>query len=496
MPAFSSYLGLTLPGFEEYVDSWNTPNNGNFVLIDSSLQAVATEIVAARQSKASLLGFLQVAHNADGTLLAAPEVIRARVSPVFGFKSGTGQALPLKARLDSLDYELYLARYGQASLIDSFAFARSGITSLIVTGAVDGTGAPAWLGSTSATVRVDGTSPAINLLIAGYPGRVRTSRSILMTGATGTHYLVATRAPAGLVTVDGTVAAAGQTSVDSSGDMTLFTDTGVNFAASDVQPGDILTLTTGNDAGRYIIAAVAPGGPLNQLKIIGTFPVGGLSSIAYTVSDPFGVTLTQQPTATLAANQMIIGEADFDGTAVTAVRPRNFGDSYNSPWRFFDLTTTSTHEEVFNHFLGDNILDIEVHVSQANDGTQPVEFLSTADLSQVTAVTVTDGKTILDTKTVAVANTLTFNPGTSNATLTGGAQTLANAVTATLGGSVALGGTITATAGAVAMTRSVAVKWDRNQIFVRNVTPSLLYKDYSNAQHQTGYVRVVVRKRG
>lgn len=483
MPDSTSYLGLILPGFDEYTDSWNEPVNQNTVLIDTAIKNIATEVIAARQSKASLLAFLQVAHNSDGSLLAAPEVVRARVSPVYGFKS-SGTALPLKSRLDSLDYELYLARRGQATLSDSLSFARAGLKDMVLSGAVDNSGAPAWLGSTGATAKVDGGVTPLFFLINGFVARVRTLKSVTLSGASGTHYLLATYASGGTVNVDGTGVPNGQTSVDGSGDMTLFTDTVINFAQADVQPGDLLTLTTSGDAGQYVIGAVAPGGVQTQLQIIGTFPVGGLSSIAYTVKDPLGVTLTQATVPTAATGQLVVGEADFDGAAVTAVRPRNFKDTYNSPWRFFDLSTTANHEEVFNHYLGSDLLDVEIHVSQASDGTASVETLSTADLQQNTAVTVTDGKT------VTIANTLTFSAGSSGATLTGGAVPLSQAVTGSLGG------TISALAGAVTPTRSVAVKWDRNRISVRNVTPSLLYKDYDGSQHQTGYVRVVVRKRG
>lgn len=502
MASYTNYLQLVLPGLDEYFDSWYVPNNANFSAIDLAIQGIGTEIIAARQTKTSLLAFLQVAHNADGTLLAAPEVVRARVSPVYGWLDTNANPLPLSSRLDDLDFELLAARRGQATLLDSLAFARGGVKNQVLSGAADGTGAPAWLGSTAASVRVDGATAVIYLLVNGYVNRIRTSRTLVITGAPvapatyTTNYLVATRASAGYVTVDGTVTSNGQTSTDNSGHMTIFTDTAVNFAALDVQPGDILTLTSSGDAGTYVIAAVAPLGPTSQLQIIGTFPVGALSSIAYTVKDPLGVTLSFQRAATLAAGQMIFGEADFDGTAVTAVRPRQFGDSYYSPWQFVDVSTTATFSQAFKHLLGSDILDIQVHVSQANDGSLPVEMLSLADLTQATDLALTSTLAVVDTKTVTAANTLVFNPGTSNATLTGGATSLANAVTATLGGSVTLTGGVSGTAGAVTPSRSVAVSWDRNQVYVRNVTPSLLYKDYNNAQHQTGYVRVIVQKRG
>ena len=484
MATYTNFLGLILPGFDEYTNSWWEPLNDNFTSIDTSISGISAEIIAARQSKTSLLAFLQVGHNSDGTLQAAPEVIRARVSPIYGFLDSGLSPLPLKSRLDSLDYELYLARRGQTSLVGGLAFASPGLKDMVLSGTADGSGAPAWLGFTGANARIDGTASVLYLLINGYTCRVRTQRTIVVSGASGTHYLKATYAPGGVVTLDGTGLANGQTSLDTDGFMTLFTDSASNFATSDVQPGDILTLTTSADAGQYVIAEVAPGGIVTQLKIIGSFPTGGLSSIGYTCTDPLGVTLSQATSPTTTSGTSVIGEADFDGSAVTAVRARQFKDVYNSPWRFFDLTSTANHEEIFSHLLGDDILDVQIHVSQANDGSAPVEMLSIADVIQDTALSIVDGKT------VSIANTLTFNAGSSGATLTGGAVALSAAVTGSLGG------TISGTAGAVSMARSVACKWDRNRVYVRNVTPSLLYKDYSGAQQQTGYVRVVVRKRG
>ena len=484
MATYSNFLGLILPGFEEYTDSWWEPLNGNFTSIDTSINGISAEIVAARQSKTSLLAFLEVGHNSDGTLQAAPEVIRARVSPVYGFLDAGLSPLPLKSRMDSLDYELYLARRGQISLLAGLAFSSPGLKNMVLAGTADGGGAPAWLGFTGANARLDGTANVLYLLIDGYTCHVRTLRTIVVSGAAGVHYLKASFTPGGVVTLDGTLLLNGQTSLDSDGFMTLFTDSAANFSVSDVQAGDLLTLTTSADKGQYVISEVAPGGIVTQLKIIGSFPTGGLSSIGYTVTDPLGVTLSQATSSAEAAGTAIIGEADFDGAAITAVRARQFKDVYNSPWRFFDLSSTSSQEEIFSHLLGDDVLDVQVQVSQANDGTAPVEMLSIADLTQDTALTIIDGKT------VSVANTLTFSPGTGDATLTGGAVALSAAVTASLGG------TISGTAGAVKMARSVACKWDRNRLYVKNVTPSTLYKDYSGAQHQTGYVRVVVRKRG
>jgi hypothetical protein len=46
------------------------------------------------------------------------------------------------------------------------------------------------------------------------------------------------------------------------------------------------------------------------------------------------------------------------------------------------------------------------------------------------------------------------------------------------------------------MERSVLVKWNKNYIWVKNAVLGKFFKDYSGSAKQTGYIRVVVRKRG
>lgn len=480
----TQYFNLILPGFGEYDDSWSEPVNENFTAIDTALNDVTSEVVSARQSKSSLLSFLQVGHNTDGSLLPAPEVVKSRNSPIYGFKDGGGNVLPLKSRLDSLDYELFFARSGQAKLLDALAFIQTGLKDMVLSGFVNNVGEPAWLGSSGANARVDGSVTPLYLLIGGYVARVRTAKNIPISGAAGTYYLYATYLSGGGITVDGDSTVAppavpnGQTSQDTNNDMTVFVDATTNFSSSDVSPGDILTLLNSNDQGQYVVKTVGFGANVNKIQIIGAFPQGGLSGINYTVADPLAVTLGFSATAPVVPGRLYIGEADFDGVAVTAVRSRAFRDLYVGGWKQFNLASTATHEETWPHHLGSDVLDVEVQVSQANDGTQPVELLSVSDLTNNLAISITDGKTL------NFSNNLNFNAGTSNATLTG-------TVTASLSGSVtgALTGTVTPQ-------RSVAVKWDRNNISAKNVTANLLYKDYSGTLHQTGYVRVVVRKRG
>jgi hypothetical protein len=346
------------------------------------------------------------------------------------------------------------------------------------------------MGNTGANAAIDGSVTPVMLLIGGYVARIRTSKTVTIAGGAGTYVIYAAYQSGGVITVDGDAStappasAAGTTSADGNTDMARFTDTTRDFTSLDVQPGDRLTLLTSNDAGTFVVKTVAPGAVLTQLDIIGTFPVGGLSSINYTVKDPLGVTLGFVPlaSATPVAGRLYIGEVDFDGMAITARRTRQFRDVFVGEWQSYDVSISASHEHAWTHNLGSDVLDVEVQVSQSNVGAATVESLSVADLKNNLAVTVSDTQALSDN--VIDSSQLSFNPGT-------GDSTMAGSVTVTLTGTVTapLTGTVTPT-------RSAAAKWDRNTVTVKNVAANLLYKDYSGVERQSGYVRVVVRKRG
>jgi len=490
MPSNTPNLHLILPGFAEFTDDWWEPLNGNFVAIDTAVNAVSTEVVLARQSLPTLVAFLQVGHNANGTLKPAAEVVNARNSPVYGIRDGSNNLVPLKSRLDSLEFEMLKVRGGQAALIDGLALVQTGLKDMILSGTKDANGYATWMGNTGANATIDGSVTPIMLMIGGYVARIRTSKTVTISGGAGTYVIYAAYQAGGVITVDGDAStpppatAAGTTSADGNGDMARFTDTTRDFTSLDVQAGDRLTLLTGNDAGTYVVKTVAPGAVLTQLDIIGAFPVGGLSSINYTVKDPLGVVLGFVPlaSATPVAGRLYIGEVDFDGSAITARRTRQFRDVFVSEWRSFDVSVSATHEESWTHNLGSDVLDVEVMVSQSNVGASTVERLSQADLKNNLAVTVTDTHSLSDN--VIDSSQLSFNPGTGNSTMAGSVTvTLAGTVTAPL-------------TGTVTPTHSAAVKWDRNTVTVKNAAANLLYKDYGGTERQTGYVRVVVRKRG
>lgn len=459
MSQTTSFLSLLLPLNGEYVDTWDEPMNANLTKIDEWAQDIGQEIADARFGEVSLKAFLETSHNADGSLIPTTEVLNSRSSFLYGDESPSAVNFDLAARLFQSDKDVFYAREGASDLRSSLA-TRLSKASKVLEGSQDANGYPTWLGYTGVNVNLDGATQNILLLISGKVGRIRKLEIVPVSGAVGTKYLYAQFNPTGLIRVDGDSTTAppvspnGTCSTDGL-KVRLFVDTTVDFTTQDVKAGDVLEiLGNGPNAGMYQIAEVAPGGNNNSLKIYGVFPGGALTALNYTISDAFAVTLGYDIAPTPAEGKFYIGEADFDGSSVTAVRAIMFGDMFVSEWRSVDVSGSPTFTEIWNHTLFDDALDIEIQVSQNNDGTTPIEILSKSSM----------------------INTLTLNNGL---TISAGDQTL--------GGSITLAGT-------VQDGRSVKMNFTKTQVTVSNVTASLFYKDFSGASQTGGFVRVVVKK--
>lgn len=512
MATKTPFLELLLPELGEYRDTWHAPLNDNLITVDAAIQSVTEEVINARQGKTSLLAYLQVSINNDGTLKAAPEVVKARNSFVYGQRDPVSNALfTLKDRLNQVDKEVWAGREGQTSLLEALASRETQITSMILTGTKNVNGYPTWLSYSAANVIVNGVGTPIWMMIDGKQCRVRTQKNITLTGSAGMKYIYAQYSATGAQVVDGDsaspppAAANGTTSIDINSEATLFTDVTRDFTSEDVQPGDLLTLLTGSDAGEYLIKEVAPGGVLTQLKIVGIFPVGGLSSIDYTIADRLGVTLGFDTALSPATGKLYIGDAYFDGVAVAtipsdtaSVRALHFKDTFVGEWRAVDVGVTPTFEEVYQQGLRSDVLDVCVQVSQADDGTQPVEELSVGQLVNTFGYTPSNGTLTVGVGTLAVGiGTLAV----SAVGLSAGAQTITSQPALTgspaLTGAPTLSGTVGGTlSGSVQMSRAVAVNWDLNKVRVKNVHSNTFYKDYSGTIRTAGFIRVVVRKRG
>lgn len=460
MSSTTSFLSLLLPLNGEYVDTWDEPMNDNLTKIDNWAQDINDEIVTARFGESSLAEFLAIAHNADGSLIPTPEVLNSRSSTLlYGDESQTGVNFDLATRLGQGDKEVFYAREGSPDLRSNLARRLSKI-SKVLEGSEDANGYPTWMGFTGINVNLDGATQNILFLISGKVARIRKLEQISISGGAGVKQLYAQFNETGLIRVDGDSttappATANGTCSSDGAKVRLFSDLTVDFTTKDVKVGDILEiLGNGLNAGLYQIAQVAPGGNVNQLKILGVFPGGSLSSLNYNIYDPYAVTLGFDAVQTPADGKFYIGEADFDGTSVTAVRAIHSGDMFVGEWRSVDLTSATSFTEVWAHNLFDDALDIEVQVSLNNDGTSPIEIMSFGNMIN----------------TLVLNNSLGISTGDQSLT-----------------GTIALGGVIQDG-------KSVKMNFTNKQVTVSNSTASLLFKDFSGSNHQTGYIRVVVKK--
>jgi hypothetical protein len=347
---------------------------------------------------------------------------------------------------------------------------------MILSGSKDANGYPTWMGKTGANVQIDGSTTPVMMIIDGYLARVRKLEQVTISGPSGTVYIYAQFNSNGLVRVDGDTStpppavASGITGSDLT-KIRIFEDATLDFNTQDVKPGDILEILGSSDvAGKYQVAVVAPSANSHRLQILGVFKAA-LASLDYTISDPLAVTLgfdtVKDP------SKFYIGEAVWDGTSVTSVKAIHFKDSFVGEWRSVDVSgATVSFEEAWNHNLFDDALEVSIQVSQASDGSSPVEQLAVASLASTLGVSVVSNQSV---------NTGTFNPGTSDATYS---------PLPSLTGSVS--GSLT---GAVTMDRSAAMQWTNKLISVKNVTSGVFYRDYTGTVRQTGYIRVVVSKK-
>ena len=452
----TEFLGLTLPEEGEYDDTWWAPLNENFDAIDAKTGSIFTEIQLARGTKGSLQQYLLVGHDPQGNLLPTKEVLAGRVSPVYGHKTDAGVAFTLADRLAKSEREIWWAREGASDLRAGLTSAKPSSFPVILDGSKDANGYPTWFSRVAKRVIINGVTTPLKVLVGGQTSRVRTSVELSADGAAGTYYVTLTRNDSGQVILDGTSGTPeGTTSLDQTPEMTLFSATSItNWANQGVRVGDILEITGSSfDAGMYLIKEVGPDGDPTKLRIYGTWPAGGLSALPYKIYDPLGASLSLSTAETNSTSSVCIGEADSDGAAITAVRPRGFGDTYVSEWRAVNVGsgTSGAFEQVFSHAFGTNKLDVQVQISQTNTDKGLVEDLPTCS--------------ILNTMAVALGGTG------------------ASSTTATL-------------SGAVTPSHGCLCKWDGYSVYLKNIASGYLYTDYTGANRQTGYIRVIARRRG
>lgn len=477
MATQTPFLKLIKPLNNEYIDTWDQPNNANWEAIDTWSAGISSEITAARFGKPNLAAFLAVSINNDGTLKPTPEVANARNSFLYGDETPATDSFTLSQRLNKGDTEFHQAMEGYPTLRTKLA-ETSILKSAVISGSKDVNGYPTWMGFTGAVVNIDGVLNEILLNIDGFHARIRTLKQVDLTGeASGNKYIFATYNPDGTIIVDGDSTVAPPASANgicgSDGSkIRIFQDSTVDFTAAGVKVGDILEIIgTNANVGKYLIKEVAPLANVNQIKIYGIFPGGALAGINYTVSNPWDPTLDFDTVKAVTPGKLYLGTAVFDGLSVTSFLPLHFKDYFVGEWRPIDVGASPTFEEIWNHNLFSDVLEVEVQVSQNNTGVGPIEMLSTAIIGHNLGISVNS--------TLAFTQG-TFNPGTGDATH--GVDALTGGVTASL-----TGDTYT--------TRSALVKWDNNKVYVKNPISSRFYTDYSSVTRSTGYIRVIVKKR-
>lgn len=530
----TDFLNLLLPGFREYRDAWAAPLNSNFTILDSWAEGINQEVVDARFSKTTIKAFLEVGHQNDGTLKATPEMIAARNSPVYGYQTPEPANYLLNQRINQVDWEVWKAREGQDNVKALSAFRKDGFKSMVLSGSKDADGYPTWMGHTGADLQIDGSTTPIWFSVDGKLARIRTLRTLALSGSAGTKYIwikALAEDSENNIVVDGRKVSPdtpnGTTSLDLGGIPVYFNDSTLNFTNENVEARDYLTLEDSDDKGNYVVQEVAPGGTTTQLLIIGQFPVGGLSSINYTIRDLLRVEIGFDDAIVEEADKFYIGEAYFDGASIVdfpsetvAVRPRHFGDTFIGEWIAVDVTVGNgvpnlgtlvpgKFETKYMHNLGSDILDVEVQSSQANDGSAVVEAMTLATFEYSLDVSLdSSGLTINKNDTLVFGEGAlpsftqgvdTFNPGGSGASFAQGSDawdpgslpSLSGSIDSTLSGNVT--GSLT---GSANLENSVKVKWDKNYIWLKNTVIDKFYTDYDGSVKQTGYVRVIVRKRG
>lgn len=520
MANYSNFLSLTLPGAGEYRDAWWEPTNRNFSAIDKWAMAIDQEIVDARFSMGSLAEFLAVGHEDTGSLKATDEAKAARNSPVFGYNSTTLEISELKPRLDNTDWEIWRAREGQLDLRAAHAFRSLGLKTLVISGSKNTSGPdgyPDWLtlqGSAPAgpDAVISGLTTNLWLLIDGKLGRVRTNKTLNFAGQVdGTYYIYAQFLEDDDVRkaiVDGDGASKdpvepglGMVSGDANNQYIYFNDLTRDFVLEGVKPGDILKVTDTDDAGLYIIKQVTTG--LNsQLEIYGSFPVpAGLSGVSYLIIDPLSVDLGFEATEDSSdLTKIYIGEVTL-ASGSSSYKTRHFGDTFIGQWQPINVAEGSGITQIdFYHGLNSEYLDISVQACSTIGGY--IEELG------MTSITYSGFDLALNLASLEAVKSGTVGysvaPSLTPGYLTPSApQALTNPVL-NPGGisdtiSVAIAGQDEATGsltGDLWTNNAVKVKWDKNNIYVKNAVAGKFFKNFEDSVITSGYIRVIVRRRG
>lgn len=481
MATKTNYLELTLPANNEFNNTWDLPVNDNFQKIDAAIEDIAGELQSARFSKTTLAEFLSIAHFSDGTLKPSEEATDGRNSPVYGSDEG-GNDYFLKDRLDRDEYEQFYAREGQVDLLTNLVrhSADNHYADRVLSGPKNNENQPNFMSVSGAEFLVNGNPSSILFNINGYLMEVKDDISVVASGADGTKYLVAKKPATPFVVYNKSTAQTGISTQNglNNDKVQVLQDTGVDYAALKVRAGMILNILNTQNAGTYIIDGVAHDGNADQILIKGEFK-SAIASINYTITDPLRPEFSVEVDYTPQAGWCYVGEGEFNSGALTSSRTYAFKGKFESKYESVDVSSSATQEIVLNHNLGYVPTEVKVFASIADDGSEPVEPMSFAQVGQDLGVDITN--TLAYTPGTYTPGV--YDPGTTDAAFTPGSYTEGS-----------LDGDVSASInGSVFDKRSVKIKMTRTQIFIKNVRDNHLFTDYAGTDQDIGYLKVVCK---
>jgi len=204
------------------------------------------------------------------------------------------------------------------------------------------------------------------------------------------------------------------------------------------------------------------------------------------------------------ASKLYIGEVTVASGAVSDYHARQHGDTFISQWEDGEVVdiTAGTGIESFEYYHGLNseYLDVSVQVCATIGGS--VEVLGFTSLTyggldvsiDATGLGVSKTGTVVYTAPTVVPAVLVPN---TPQILSGGYQSNAGGVSDTI--AVAITGKDTVTGeltGNLYTNNAVRIKWDKNRIWVKNAASGKFYKSFGDVVVTSGYIRVIVRRRG
>lgn len=435
MPSFTQFLELTLPAREEFVNSWDVPNNANFEEIDDWLDDLYKGMVgtgstaawaALKGSTASLSARLAVSLNADGTLnvSGSTDIMNMATSAVDGVLASPA------ARLDNSDFIRFNARQPFAGgrfvpvpaagpsagappedldsgiafrTADFGASANSPLASPRIPwapGLMSGGASPLITGLGIGKVRISADAPPAVFDIDGYLFRIREIIDLDWTllAPTNGHYVwifvdrnegTYNSANFKYTAPGGGAAAVKDLRKLQSGTGTgttsnsIFTATGTLFSTAafgKVKEGDTLVIPAGAAAGSYVIAALDGITPDTKFTIRGKFKAN-LAGVDWYIHDKahpnLGAVVTGADPTVLPA--FVAGRVYFARCQHnTGGNPTNIvtflkGGVYDSGW--FDVDAAADFPKTLTHNLGAFPTDVQVWCRTAATSTQQYQPL-------------------------------------------------------------------------------------------------------------------------